>query len=118
MDVNLAKKISSSCSHLFPLDRPYNSLKMKYGQIFESGYSIINVQICHPSSSQFAKLLGSGNESQNSGSLHIELHQNVQKEYRNFHSYLHVGPPLRSSGLISWLQIQRSGFDSRRYQIF
>jgi hypothetical protein len=26
--------------------------------------------------------------------------------------------PLRSSGQSSWLQIQRSGFDSRRYQIF
>jgi hypothetical protein len=26
-------------------------------------------------------------------------------------------PPLWSSGLSSWLQIQRSGFDSRRYQI-
>jgi hypothetical protein len=29
-----------------------------------------------------------------------------------------VGPPLRSSGQSSWLQIQRSWFDSRRYQIF
>jgi hypothetical protein len=28
------------------------------------------------------------------------------------------GPPLWSSGQCSWLQIQRSGFDSRRYQIF
>jgi hypothetical protein len=27
-------------------------------------------------------------------------------------------PPLWSSGQCSWLQIQRSGFDSRRYQIF
>jgi hypothetical protein len=27
-------------------------------------------------------------------------------------------PPLWSSGQRSWLQIQRSGFDSRRYQIF
>jgi hypothetical protein len=27
-------------------------------------------------------------------------------------------PPLWSSGRSSWLQIQRSGFDSRRYQIF
>jgi hypothetical protein len=26
--------------------------------------------------------------------------------------------PLGSSGQSSWLQIQRSGFDSRRYQIF
>jgi hypothetical protein len=28
------------------------------------------------------------------------------------------GPPLWSSGQCFWLQIQRSGFDSRRYQIF
>jgi hypothetical protein len=28
------------------------------------------------------------------------------------------GPPLWSSGHSSWLHIQRSGFDSRRYQIF
>jgi hypothetical protein len=28
------------------------------------------------------------------------------------------GPPLRSSGQCSWLQIQRFGFDSRHYQIF
>jgi hypothetical protein len=27
-------------------------------------------------------------------------------------------PPLWSSGQSSWLQIQRSGFDLRRYQIF
>jgi hypothetical protein len=32
---------------------------------------------------------------------------------RNF-----VGPPLWSSGQSSWLQIKRSGFDSRCYQIF
>jgi hypothetical protein len=29
-----------------------------------------------------------------------------------------MGPPLWSSGQTSWLQIQRSGFDSRRCQIF
>jgi hypothetical protein len=29
-----------------------------------------------------------------------------------------MGPPLWSSGQGSWLQIQRSQFDSRRYQIF
>jgi hypothetical protein len=29
-----------------------------------------------------------------------------------------IRPPLGSSGQCSWLQIQRSGFDSRRYQIF
>jgi hypothetical protein len=28
------------------------------------------------------------------------------------------GPPLWSGGQISWLQIQRSEFESRRYQIF
>jgi hypothetical protein len=27
-------------------------------------------------------------------------------------------PPLRSSGQSYWLQIQRTGFDSRHYQIF
>jgi hypothetical protein len=32
--------------------------------------------------------------------------------------YIHAGPPLWSSGQSFWLQIQRSGFDSRRYQIF
>jgi hypothetical protein len=31
---------------------------------------------------------------------------------------LRRGPPLWSSGQSSWLQIQRSGFDSRRYKIF
>jgi hypothetical protein len=29
-----------------------------------------------------------------------------------------MGPPLRSSGQGSWIQIQRSGFDFRCYQIF
>jgi hypothetical protein len=29
-----------------------------------------------------------------------------------------IRPPLWSSGQSSWLQIQRSGFDSRRYQFF
>jgi hypothetical protein len=28
------------------------------------------------------------------------------------------GPPLWSSGQISWLQFRRPGFDSRHYQIF
>jgi hypothetical protein len=32
--------------------------------------------------------------------------------------YLQERPPLWYSGQSSWLQIQRSGFDSRRYQIF
>jgi hypothetical protein len=31
---------------------------------------------------------------------------------------VHSGPPPWSSGQSSWLQIQRSEFDSRRYQIF
>jgi hypothetical protein len=31
---------------------------------------------------------------------------------------IHNSPPLYSSSLSSWLQIQRSGFHSRRYQIF
>jgi hypothetical protein len=36
-----------------------------------------------------------------------------------FISYVGLGrPPLWSSGQSSWLQIQRSGFDSRCYQIF
>jgi hypothetical protein len=30
----------------------------------------------------------------------------------------HHGPPLWSSSQSSWPQIQKSGFDSRRYQIF
>jgi hypothetical protein len=29
-----------------------------------------------------------------------------------------IRPPLLSSGQSSWLQIQKPGFDSRRYQIF
>jgi hypothetical protein len=32
--------------------------------------------------------------------------------------YWNVEPPLWCSGQSSWLHIQRSGFDSRRYQIF
>jgi hypothetical protein len=31
---------------------------------------------------------------------------------------IHIWPPLWSSGQSSWLHIQRSGLDSRRYQIF
>jgi hypothetical protein len=33
-------------------------------------------------------------------------------------SHVTEEPPLWSSGQSSWLQMQRSGFDSRRYQIF
>jgi hypothetical protein len=36
----------------------------------------------------------------------------------NFYYIFNCGPPLWSSDQSSWLQIQRSGFDSRRYQIF
>jgi hypothetical protein len=32
--------------------------------------------------------------------------------------FIHAWPPLWSSGQSSWLQIQRSRYDSRRYQIF
>jgi hypothetical protein len=39
-------------------------------------------------------------------------------EYTYFLSELQFRPPLWSSSQSSWLQIQRSGFDSRRYQIF
>jgi hypothetical protein len=35
-----------------------------------------------------------------------------------YHYYFFCGPPLWSSGQSSWLQIQRSWFDSQRYQIF
>jgi hypothetical protein len=35
-----------------------------------------------------------------------------------FLSYVHSLPSLWSSGQSSWLQIRRSGFGSRRYQIF
>jgi hypothetical protein len=35
-----------------------------------------------------------------------------------FNSASTIRPPLWSSGQSSWLQILRSGFDSRRYQIF
>jgi hypothetical protein len=34
------------------------------------------------------------------------------------HAFQIFRPPLWSSGNSSWLQIQKSGFDSRRYQIF
>jgi hypothetical protein len=34
----------------------------------------------------------------------------------NLHLFHNYGPPLRSSGQCSWLQIRRPGFDSRHYQ--
>jgi hypothetical protein len=41
-------------------------------------------------------------------------------ECRHYYHYYYVStvPPLWSSGQSSWLQIQRSGFDSQRCQIF
>jgi hypothetical protein len=42
------------------------------------------------------------------------LHSELYNKLRSWSS----GPPLWSSGQSSWLQIQRSGFDSLRYQIF
>jgi hypothetical protein len=41
----------------------------------------------------------------------------LQKIFEIFLGFF-VRPPLWSSGQSSWLQIQRSGLDSRRYQIF
>jgi hypothetical protein len=47
--------------------------------------------------------------------LPIKLHRHEL----NFDNYVPVfGPPLWSSGQSSWLQIQRSGFQSQGYQIF
>jgi hypothetical protein len=38
--------------------------------------------------------------------------------YKISHNWVDVRPSLWSSGQSSWLQFQKSGFDSRRYQIF
>jgi hypothetical protein len=47
---------------------------------------------------------------------------NTGKDYRSIFICMYVfrlqGPPLWSTRQSSWLQIQRSGFDSRLYQIF
>jgi hypothetical protein len=40
----------------------------------------------------------------------------AMNQFRNLSDI--IQPPLWSSGQSFWLQIQRSGFDSRRYQIF
>jgi hypothetical protein len=45
-----------------------------------------------------------------------EVSQMVTSLYA-YTPYIYI-PPLWSSGQSSWLQIQRSGFDSRHYQIF
>jgi hypothetical protein len=60
--------------------------------------------------------------------LYFQISKPSLKLQRTFeiyiYEYIHYifkveWPPLRSSGQSSWLQIQRSGFDSRRrYQIF
>jgi hypothetical protein len=42
----------------------------------------------------------------------------LYKEWGQHICLSHWGSPLWSSGQSSWLQIQRSGFDSRGYQIF
>jgi hypothetical protein len=39
-------------------------------------------------------------------------------EVRTQYIYIYMLPPLWSSGQSFWLQIQRFGFDSRRYQLF
>jgi hypothetical protein len=46
---------------------------------------------------------------------HFKMWKNT---FINCHCTPYVRLPLWSSGQSSWLQIQRSGFDSRRYQIF
>jgi hypothetical protein len=46
----------------------------------------------------------------------MKLHVNSVSD--NFLIRVNIRPPLWSSGQGSWLQIQRSGFDSRHYQIF
>jgi hypothetical protein len=40
------------------------------------------------------------------------------QKYIQFPKHFSLRPPLWSSGQSSWLQIQRSGFESRRYLIF
>jgi hypothetical protein len=50
--------------------------------------------------------------------------QSTYTQYSNYIAFniillsMRMRPPLWSSGQSSWLQIQRSGFDSRLYQIF
>jgi hypothetical protein len=49
------------------------------------------------------------------------MYDSVHLLYTQIHFYWlnhKKGPPVWSSGQSSWLQIQRSGFDSRSYQIF
>jgi hypothetical protein len=55
-------------------------------------------------------------EDQDNNSSHVCNYKLTQISSEAFKA--HRWPPLWSSGQSSWLQIQRSGFDSRRYQIF
>jgi hypothetical protein len=61
--------------------------------------------------------------------MKIKIFRNIKHKFIQFWSeeknrtnlkpiYSGLRPPLWSSGQGSWLQIQRCGFDSRRYQIF
>jgi hypothetical protein len=50
--------------------------------------------------------------------LLITLEKKPKKKYQNKSQFISDWPPLWSSDQNSWLQSQRSGSDSRRYQIF
>jgi hypothetical protein len=50
--------------------------------------------------------------------LHFSVVYRISALGIKFKSYLKQRQPLWSNGHSSWLQIQRSGFDSLRYQIF
>jgi hypothetical protein len=53
------------------------------------------------------------------GFFHLQICWVCLHSFRTFISIcVNSGPLLWSGGHSSWLQIQRSGFDSRRYQIF
>jgi hypothetical protein len=87
--------------------------------------------IDHVTNSNFQLPVGGASLGQASGSTHtrwdlrlcwstIEC-SNIQALKDGLLYYASSGaprPPLWSSGQSSWLQIQRSGFDFRRYQIF
>jgi hypothetical protein len=48
----------------------------------------------------------------------LNEHKNRHKAFIIRYRITFVRPPLWSSGQSSWLQIQKSGFDSRHYKIF
>jgi hypothetical protein len=50
--------------------------------------------------------------------IEMTVTQEVTEDTENYTPWWPQGPPLWSNGQSSWLQIQRLGFDSRRYQIF